>query len=83
LGALVRGKIDGSEAARYWAAQVLGAITGLLVYAVSATTDRIAAVAFAGIPIDDPRCGQAASSQASLVTWHVFLAAGRQARGVA
>ena len=100
LGLLVRGKIDLSEAARYWAAQVLGAIaaagillaivasrdagydagndglgangygahspagypwgaafavemllTGLLVFAVLATTDRIAAVAFAGIPI--------------------------------
>jgi len=100
LGLLVRGKIGPSEAARYWAAQVLGAIaaagillaivasrdagydvgndglgangygahspggypwgaafavevllTGLLVFAVLATTDRIAAVAFAGIPI--------------------------------
>lgn len=100
LGLLVRGKIDLSEAARYWAAQVLGALvaagillaivasrdagydagsdglgangygahspagypwgaafavevllTGLLVFAVLATTDRIAAVAFAGIPI--------------------------------
>ena len=100
LGLLVRGKIDGGEAARYWAAQVVGAIaaaglllaivsarkagydagtdglgangygdhspdgypwgaalavevllTAFLVFTVLATTDRIANVAFAGLPI--------------------------------
>ena len=100
LGLLVRGKIDGSEALRYWVAQVVGAIaaaglllaivsarkagydagtdglgangygdhspdgypwgaalavevllTAFLVFTVLASTDRIANVAFAGIPI--------------------------------
>ena len=100
LGLLVRGKIDTGEAARYWAAQVVGAIaaaglllaivsarkagydagvdglgangygdhsgggypwgaalavevllTAVLVFTVLASTDRIANVAFAGIPI--------------------------------
>jgi len=100
LGLLARGKIGSSEAIRYWAAQVLGAIaaaivlllivkgraggydagaegfgangygdhspggypwgsafatevvlTGFLVFTVLASTDKIASVAFAGIPI--------------------------------
>ena len=100
LGLLARGKIDGAEAVRYWAAQIVGAIvaalvlllivkgraggydagaegfgangfgahspggypwgaafavevvlTAFLVFTVLAATDRIASVAFAGIPI--------------------------------
>jgi aquaporin Z len=100
LGLLVRGKIDSGEAARYWVAQIVGAIaaaalllvivearkagydpgtdglgangygdhspggypwgaalavevvlTAFLVFTVLAATDRIANVAFAGIPI--------------------------------
>jgi aquaporin Z len=100
FGLFLRGKIDGAELLRYWAAQVVGAViaaavllvivkgrqggynagtdglgangygahspggypwgsalaieiilTALLVFTVLAATDRIAAVAFAGIPI--------------------------------
>lgn len=114
LGLLVRGKIAVPEAARYWAAQVLGAIvaagillaivesrkagydagadglgangygdhspggypweaafvvevllTGFLVFAVLATTDRIAAVAFAGIPIGLGSCSSIWSASRS------------------